>query len=102
MGRKHEQFLLFPQCFQKACFPGALKGVIVWEWVKKQGFVQESVSHIIFFLNYCEISICLWHSCIKSQFIHLFILSEYKPKAYKIHVLTWYDKTDLNRIGAIF
>ena len=30
----HEQFLLFPQCFQKACFPEASKGVIVWEWVK--------------------------------------------------------------------
>ena len=26
----YEQFLLFPQCFQKACFS---KGVIVWEWV---------------------------------------------------------------------
>ena len=25
----YEQFLLFPQCFQKACF----QGVIVWEWV---------------------------------------------------------------------
>ena len=30
----YEQFLRFPQCFQKACFPGASKGVIVWEWVK--------------------------------------------------------------------
>ena len=30
----YEQFLLFPQCFQKACFQGAPKGVIVWEWVK--------------------------------------------------------------------
>ena len=30
----YEQFLLFPQCFQKACFPEASKGVIVWEWVK--------------------------------------------------------------------
>ena len=29
-----EQFLLFPQCFQKAFFQGASKGVIVWEWVK--------------------------------------------------------------------
>ena len=29
-----EQFFLVPQCFQKACFPGASKGVIVWEWVK--------------------------------------------------------------------
>ena len=30
---RNEQFLLFPQCFQKACFPEASKGVIVWEWV---------------------------------------------------------------------
>ena len=30
---RYEQFLLFPQCFQKACSPGASKGVIVWEWV---------------------------------------------------------------------
>ena len=30
---RYEQFLLFPQCSQKACFPGASKGVIVWEWV---------------------------------------------------------------------
>ena len=30
----YEQFLLFPQCFQEACFPGVSKGVIVWEWVK--------------------------------------------------------------------
>ena len=29
----YEQFRLFPQCFQKACFQGASKGVIVWEWV---------------------------------------------------------------------
>ena len=28
---RYEQFLLFPQYFQKACFPGASKGV-VWEW----------------------------------------------------------------------
>ena len=30
---RYEQFLLFPQCFQKACILGASKGVIVWEWV---------------------------------------------------------------------
>ena len=29
----YEQFLLFAQCFQKACFPEASKGVIVREWV---------------------------------------------------------------------
>ena len=32
---RYEQFLLFPQCFQKACFPGASKGVIVWERAKQ-------------------------------------------------------------------
>ena len=31
----YERFLLFLQCFQKVSFPGASKGVIVWEWVKK-------------------------------------------------------------------
>ena len=31
---RYEQFPLFPQCFQKACFAGASKGVIVWEWGK--------------------------------------------------------------------
>ena len=30
---RYEQFLLFQQCFQKACFAGVSKGVIVWEWV---------------------------------------------------------------------
>ena len=32
----YEQFLLFPQCFQNACFPGASKGVM-WEWVTMLG-----------------------------------------------------------------
>ena len=33
---RYEQFLLFPQCFQKACFLGVSKGVIEWEWVNKR------------------------------------------------------------------
>ena len=37
------QFLLFPQCIQKACFPGASKGVIVWEWVKRMIYVHDRV-----------------------------------------------------------
>ena len=32
---RYEQFLLFPQCFHKACFPGASRGVIVWEWLNE-------------------------------------------------------------------
>ena len=31
---RYEQFLFFPQCFQKPFFPEVSKGVIVWEWVK--------------------------------------------------------------------
>ena len=51
MGRKtldkgeiahHEQFLLFPQCFQKACFPGVSKGVILWEWVNHSAHSSDS------------------------------------------------------------
>ena len=42
---RYEQFLLFPQCFQKACFPGASKGVIVWEWVK--GFLIHIAKKIL-------------------------------------------------------
>ena len=33
---RYEQFLIFSQCFQKACFPGAPNGVIVREWVKEK------------------------------------------------------------------
>ena len=31
----HEQFLFFPQCFQKACFPGASKGVMCGNGITK-------------------------------------------------------------------
>ena len=37
---RYEQFLLFPQCFHKAYFTGASKGVIVWEWVKWYNHVR--------------------------------------------------------------
>ena len=45
----YEQFLLFPQCFQKACFPGASKGVIVWEWVKTHTASKLDVVQIMIF-----------------------------------------------------
>ena len=43
----YEQFLLFPQCFQKACFQGASKGVIVWEWVKSDHTSNQDRGSII-------------------------------------------------------
>ena len=36
---RHEQFVLFPQSFQNACFLEASKGVIVWEWVQFRKFL---------------------------------------------------------------
>ena len=57
---RYEQFLLFPQCFQKACFLLSSKGGIVWEWVNGKhtqmtnyvllmmlGFVLERVENIV-------------------------------------------------------
>ena len=43
---RYEQFLLFPQCFQKACFPGVSKGVIVWEWVNHKG---DEINYMLYF-----------------------------------------------------
>ena len=43
---RYEQFLHFPQCFRKACFPGASKGVIVWEWV------NDKILHIVHKFHY--------------------------------------------------
>ena len=48
---RYEQFLLFPQCFQKACFPGASKGVIVWEWVNCSRLFCLNLSTKIFTLD---------------------------------------------------
>ena len=43
---RYEQFLLFPQCFQKACFQGVSKGVLVWEWLNSL-VVLASASNIL-------------------------------------------------------
>ena len=42
---RYKQFLLFPQCFQKACFQGASNGVIVWEWVKTGPNVNDNTPY---------------------------------------------------------
>ena len=55
----YEQFFLFPQCFQQACFPGASKGVIVWEWVNDPRsydvllFTKQQHSRLIQFESIC-------------------------------------------------
>ena len=43
----YEQFLLFPRCFQKACFPRASKGVTVWEWVNVPTKLQYNSSKTV-------------------------------------------------------
>ena len=47
---RYEQVLLYPRCFQKASFPQASKGVIVWEWVIAAAmvtFLYDRVENII-------------------------------------------------------
>ena len=44
----YAQFLLFSQCFQNACFPGASKGVVV---------VWESVKELLTFTRQAEVTI---------------------------------------------
>ena len=51
----YEHFLLYPQCFQKASFPGASKGVILWEWVKLVQFQRICRQQNILYL---KIEIC--------------------------------------------
>ena len=41
---RYEQFLLFLQCFQKAFFPGASKGVIMWKWIKCNTTIRSCVT----------------------------------------------------------
>ena len=39
-------FSFSPQCFEKACFPGASKGVIVWEWVKVRYNLIDNITEV--------------------------------------------------------
>ena len=57
---RYEQFLLFPQCFQKACFPGASNGVIVWEWLKEEGLPQKHKIRGIYRSQDISILMILW------------------------------------------
>ena len=50
---RYEQFLLFPQCFQKVCFQGASKGVIVWEWVKDNLSVNATSFFFFILQSFC-------------------------------------------------
>ena len=39
----YRQFLLFPQCFQRASLRDPSKGVIVWEWVKQEWYCSNNL-----------------------------------------------------------
>ena len=73
---RYEQFLLFPQCFQKAFFPGASKGVIVWEWVKLecQTLFSESVCRL--FRSVCYVSRSLKTMHFDTLYDHSFLTPE--------------------------
>ena len=40
------------ECFQKACFPGASKGVIVWEWVNEGHLPKVTVKFLTHSSNF--------------------------------------------------
>ena len=60
----YEQFLLFPQCFQKTCFPEVSKGVIVWKWVKV--VIQLSINCSQLFKDYLPLNLDIfcWIDCL--------------------------------------
>ena len=61
---RYEQFLLFPQCFQKACFPGASKDVIVWEGVKYSTNVQYTLSTCSEDIcRFCHVAVSFLFTC---------------------------------------
>ena len=60
----YEQFLLFPQCFQKACFPGASKGVIVWEWVKTR--MNKTTGNLLLHIMFIVMFTNSFNECLKS------------------------------------
>ena len=51
---RYEQLLLFLQCFQKTCFPGASKDVIVWEWLKDDSGAKISHEKYTHLLRLCQ------------------------------------------------
>ena len=59
---RYKQFLLFPQCFQKASFRGASKGVIVWELVNsKENIVGNGKKYWLpVFLSFSH-NVFKWH-----------------------------------------
>ena len=68
---RYEQFLLFQQCFQKACFPGALKGFVVWEWVKAfSNWTSVAFCHHLDVLQLFRILIHPFSSCVDGDQIH--------------------------------
>ena len=103
---RYEQFFLFPQCFQKACFQGASKGVIVWDWVNR-GFwrkmfsntlwVREkmlvksifSFSHRNYFIIWSRFKVLFTNALILDQSIFLSCGKEFR----EIHNLTLFQTT---------
>ena len=67
---RYEQILLFSQCFQKACFSVASKGVIVWEWVN----LRQNKTVV---LDISNVRVCLMNNKVKNKQIHRIMQTKY-------------------------
>ena len=64
---RYEQFLLFPQCFQKTCTADTYKPGLVWEKVKEienRGSLNRSLALRIFLLMNDDSHLKEIHSCL--------------------------------------
>ena len=95
---RYEQFLLSPQCFQKACFPGASKGV-VWEWIKPGSILLKTSKAI--FLPYAAIDFSLvlhpQNECFRGYVLESACLSV-RPF---VHVSVCVQKTSFCQSGGV-
>ena len=93
---RYKQFLLFPQCFQKACFPGASIGVIVWEWAmqhfklgcfrRKPEVLLQLCRHCAKTLTFCNISAITEDIYLKlGIFVHHPKNSYYQGRQFEMH-----------------
>ena len=87
---RYEQFLLFPQRFQKACFPRVSKGVIVWEWVKSCYlgyfcYTKGNHSHCLRF-HWDRFTSWIWNSVFSLWTTYISKITRCKKRTFRVRI----------------